>query len=472
MNKENKKENKFNFVSLEEIEELEEMKEDFISENNDDKIDETKDGIEIEDFSVEDKIEEIPSENEIKEDDKQQEEDVIFESINEERNDSKEEIEIEDFSTEVKVEEPPLAKEEDSFLEKREDSLKKVENNKKEESIKKAYYGFEARVLTYIIVILVVFLAGCYFALEAINFGKKRIVTYNEESTISYKVCNSNGNCTANSDVVNAEDLDRISVLFNYSKEYSENVDYNFNYKIVAMTKVYDPVQTDKIVYSKDDILVDNVKVKGNDNKNYIMSNIDIIYDKYNQQALNYMGQFAPKAKAELDVSLYITKKDAIEKAATLTMPLNQKEFNITKILILNRDKSYSVPIKTWNNYNSVCAFIATIFVLLSLFLLYKLVRLVLKVTTNRNKYQVYLNEILREYDRIIVVARDGYESNEEKEEVKVSTFDDLLDTRDILQKPIVYSKVNSVKSDFIVEDDKKIYKYTLKEADFTDRGD
>ena len=104
--------------------------------------------------------------------------------------------------------------------------------------------------------------------------------------------------------------------------------------------------------------------------------------------------------------------------------------------------------------------------------LLYKLVRLVLKVTTNRNKYQVYLNEILREYDRIIVVARDGYESNEEKEEVKVSTFDDLLDTRDILQKPIVYSKVNSVKSDFIVEDDNKIYKYTLKEADFTDRGD
>ena len=212
MNKENKKENKFNFVSLDEIEELEEMKKGFISENNDeDETDNIKEEIEIDDFSAEDKVEEIPSENEIKEEDKHQEEEVISESINEERNDSKEEIEIEDFSTEVKVEEPPLEKE---------DKLKKVENNKKEESIKKTYFGFEARVLTYIIVILVIFLVGCYFALEAINFGKNRTITYNEESTISYKVCNSNGNCTANNDVVKAENLDRISVLFNYSKEY------------------------------------------------------------------------------------------------------------------------------------------------------------------------------------------------------------------------------------------------------------
>jgi hypothetical protein len=34
------------------------------------------------------------------------------------------------------------------------------------------------------------------------------------------------------------------------------------------------------------------------------------------------------------------------------------------------------------------------------------------------------------------------------------------------LEKPIVYVKVNNVKSEFYVEDSESIYKYTLKEAD------
>ena len=41
-----------------------------------------------------------------------------------------------------------------------------------------------------------------------------------------------------------------------------------------------------------------------------------------------------------------------------------------------------------------------------------------------------------------------------------------LLEDADELD---IFSKVNNVKSEFIVEDDNILYKYVLKEADFTD---
>ena len=90
---------------------------------------------------------------------------------------------------------------------------------------------------------------------------------------------------------------------------------------------------------------------------------------------------------------------------------------------------------------------------------------MVLKVTTNRNKYQQRLSQILRDYDRIIVIARNGYESNVERKVIKVETFEELLDAQSTLQKPIIYSRINDVKCEFIVEDDTTLYKYVLKES-------
>ena len=343
----------------------------------------------------------------------------------------------------------------------------KVEEPINKESFKKPYFGFETRVLLYVILILIVFSGTCYFGLKAINFGKKKEITYNEISTINYNICTSNGNCSANNKIIKTENLNTIKAFINYEKDFSEAVDYNYEYKVVAMTKVYDPVKVNKVVYTVNDELIENKSLKGNDNKINIMANVDLYYEKYKNIANNFRSQFAPNAKSEVVVNLYLEKNNESESVAALTFPLNEKEFTITKSLTLKNNGTYSLPISTWDDNNYLYAILAIILGIILLFLLYKLIRLILLLVTNRNKYQEYLNEILREYDRIIVVARDGYESNVQKDEIKVETFDDLLDTRDILEKPIIYSKVNDVKSDFIVEDDNKIYKYTLKEASF-----
>ena len=87
-------------------------------------------------------------------------------------------------------------------------------------------------------------------------------------------------------------------------------------------------------------------------------------------------------------------------------------------------------------------------------------------VTNSKSSYEQKLSQILRDYDRLIVIARNGYVSADEKQIVKVESFEELLDARETLQKPIIYYKVNDVKSEFMVEDDDKLYKFVLKEAD------
>ena len=103
----------------------------------------------------------------------------------------------------------------------------------------------------------------------------------------------------------------------------------------------------------------------------------------------------------------------------------------------------------------------------MNLIILDILIKLILN-SNKRSKYEEKLNSILRNYDRVIVSAKESY-NVDGRTIVKVYTFDELLDARDTLGKPIIYYKVNNVKSEFYVEDEYKVYKYTLKEADFKD---
>ena len=67
----------------------------------------------------------------------------------------------------------------------------------------------------------------------------------------------------------------------------------------------------------------------------------------------------------------------------------------------------------------------------------------------------------------VVACAAEGEaESNGELQVIKVDNFDELKKVHDTLQKPIIYSKVNDIKSMFIVEDEHSMYKYVLKKVD------
>ena len=101
-----------------------------------------------------------------------------------------------------------------------------------------------------------------------------------------------------------------------------------------------------------------------------------------------------------------------------------------------------------------------------ALILLYRTTHLLLKLSVKKDKYHATLDKIFKKYEKDIVISKDGYVEDSAKKIIKLNDFEELVRVHETINKPIVYSKVNDVKSDFIVEDESSIYKYVLKEAD------
>ena len=73
------------------------------------------------------------------------------------------------------------------------------------------------------------------------------------------------------------------------------------------------------------------------------------------------------------------------------------------------------------------------------------------------------------EYDNFIVETL-LFPKTEGLNKISVKSFKEILDTHDLLHKPILYFNVVShMKCIFYILDDKNLYTYTVKEVDLED---
>ena len=345
-----------------------------------------------------------------------------------------------------------------------------VEEKRVERLNKKVHFSFEARVITLVVCILLLFTGACLLILEAVRSGKNEVVSYNETSTVGYNVCLF-PNDTYHQECLE-ENMEYVSKLsktigayFQYNVDFSTEISYDLAYHVSAITKIYDSEDPTKVLYRTEDTLVDKTSFEDTDTMISIDTDVSLDFQKYYGAVRDYQERYALKSAAEVEVILYLDETTETRKVASLIIPLGKDTYHIKKDVISNENREVEIEGEFWNDYNITCAILASVMIIISLTLLYSTARLVLKVTTNHNKYQQRLSQILRDYDRIIVIARNGYESNIERKVVKVESFEELLDAQNTLQKPIVYSRINDVKSEFIVEDDTTLYKYVLKES-------
>ena len=84
------------------------------------------------------------------------------------------------------------------------------------------------------------------------------------------------------------------------------------------------------------------------------------------------------------------------------------------------------------------------------------------KTSPKKTLYDLTLAKILREYDRVIVNSKKIVNMDGD-----VKSFNELLDVRDNIEKPIIFSEVHKgLKSIFIVKTSNETYRYVLKLAD------
>ena len=328
---------------------------------------------------------------------------------------------------------------------------------------KKIYFSFEARIIASVIVILLLFIGACFLGLKVINHTTTQYVNYIENADFNYQVCLKNASCVPENDVYFSSDINIVKVTFKYDAKYDKKVKNDSFYKVEAVLSAHNK-EDYSLLYKKEIDLVEKT-VLYSDNSEYNATEVVTIdYTKYKE-----LLRDSSDMEKQVDVVFYIEENNETRKVAGLVIPLSKESFELKKYTTANTVRSAKIKVNVWDTYSLVYGIATSILTLISLILIYKTTRLVLKVTNNKNDYEDAIESLLKEYDSVVIVARDGYESMAEREVIKLDSFEELVKVRDKINKPIIFSKVNNVKSEFIVEDDNILYKYVLKEADFTD---
>ena len=336
---------------------------------------------------------------------------------------------------------------------------------------KKIYIDFNIRVIVCCLLIFI-FSMGTFVSYFSLYLScADKVVTYNEESSVNYNVCLDKNNIYT--DECLKEGMEYLSVLtnrintkFNYHADFSTDIEYDLEYKVNAVTKIYSS-EDNKILYEKEEELISPKRIADTSKEININQIVELDYKKFKTLVTNYIDTYAEGATATVDLEFYLIEPTETRKLSALNIPLVGQTFNVSKEIISYKNMEVNIKNNYWNEANSIYGVVGTACLLILTFFVFRLTKLMVATKTHKSKYEVELYKILKEYDNFIVTTKDGFKVDENKTILKVSSFKELLDARNTLNKPIIYTKINNIKSEFVVEDDSVIYRYVMKEADF-----
>ncbi len=350
-----------------------------------------------------------------------------------------------------------------------------IKENLKEEKennlFKRIYFGFKFRVGILLGIVLICFILGCICIVRSLNSTKMEPLQYVENADATYKVCVSTEdpylkNCIDYSNNIPTQNVKNIQVDFSYLAHFDKETDLNLVYHIETINRIYDKFDSSKILYENKDILLDQSPIPVHKTTADFDTNFEIDFKKYNDFVLDYQSKYTKSSESTLELIAYVNNGEETYELGTMNIPLGVEQLTIFKNFPKQQEKNMKMLVRDWNNRSMIDLVLGCILVLAGVFAIVNLTKLALTTINRKSEYDKRVLELLTTYDRIIVEARGGYTSDIVKKVIKVPNFEELLDAREILKKPIIFSRVNNVKSEFIVEDDEKLYKYVLKEAD------
>lgn len=346
----------------------------------------------------------------------------------------------------------------------------KDKSSEKNNVSKKLYISFKTRIIVLIVIVLVFFLISLVLMYKAISYTETKIVQYDESADAAYKICITSSdpylkNCI---DPYNGplENVTDVKVKYSYLAKTARNAKMNLTYYVTAISRVYDKFDSSRVLYEQEENVVPKKNLNFKDGKVAVDEEYNVDIKKVVDNVHEYQGKYIYASNAVLEIVSYIDDGNKRYKTGTINIPLSENEFKIYKNFISSKSHDVEVEVREWTERETIMMIVGTLLMFISLFSLFVLTKLVSKTLVKKSKYAQKLEDILTTYEDVIVDPTEDYEIDKTKKKIKIRKFEDMLDTRKVLNKPIIYNKVNNVKSEFIIEDYEKIYIYVLKEAD------
>lgn len=363
-------------------------------------------------------------------------------------------------------------------------SNKKTKNNKVVVTEKlnfnstkfKLYFSFRFRLAFNLIMFVCFFGLSIYLLFTSLSFQREKYINYNEKGSLDYKV-NLKENSFYDTKVLDknliyvSSLIDSIDTYFNYDFNIDDKIDMDFDYSVVAKLRITDSEGSNSYL-EKDYTLVNNKKVSmKNDNHINISEKVNIDYGYYNSIASGFKSTYGVDSKSNLIVSLKVNKSNSNVKVnnnssvQVINIPLSERSINIKLDYIDINSNSSVVSEREISISNILYIVISVLLLVFSLYFILKFIRLLEKNIPKKNKFDKYVEKLLREYDRLIVESHtiidfDNYEI------IKVNNFNELLDVRDNLKVPINYFVVIPHQKAYFYIVSTNVYLYVVKEVD------
>ncbi len=357
-------------------------------------------------------------------------------------------------------------------------SIDKTERNSS--SLGKLYLSYNSRLLINVFGIAIFLILGFILFVSSISIKARSSVLYRQVSNLDYKVYLKQNDyykepyLNKNMRYI-ASLIDNVDVNFNYNFMVNQNINYKYTYYIKADVTVADSEDKTKVIYSKSDKLTDyKTVVKDNSTGFTINENIKVNYADYNDLVKAFKSSYAISASSNLVLSLHVGIEDGkgniiknidSNDVMKLTVPLTEQMINISMDYNEVNNSDNARIYKDFSISNNLTLILSIISIIISIVFIVRLLLFLRKTTSKKTVYDTTLSRILREYDRVIVNSKKMVNISEDVIDVK--NFNELLDVRDNLEKPIIFSEIHKgQKSVFIVRTANETYRYILKLVD------
>lgn len=319
------------------------------------------------------------------------------------------------------------------------------------------------------IVLLIVLIFPSVFLLKS-SFTANSILSYTEKGNVDYKVYLKENNFYTdkylgkNMTYITSL-VDYIDIDFNYNFDTNEKANLDYTYSIYA-NLVITPEDNSKVLFDENYILVDDISKRVSNDYDYnINKTLNLDYNYYNDLANTFKTTYGINCNSKLIVGLKVNTKGQDAKYETEFNKSNKMEvvFSLTKKQVdINMDSAIiketeNITIKTKGIIkNKGFLMIGIMFVFVAILDVISIVRTVYKKEAEKDGYTRYIEKILNNYDRAIVET-NYMPDLEDYEVIEVSKFSELLDVRDTLRLPILYTPTEEGSS-FYIRHENEIY--------------
>lgn len=348
------------------------------------------------------------------------------------------------------------------------------------DKIDNMYLDYKTRLIINISGVVLFISLFLIFLIASISINEKSNINYKQASNLDYKVYLKPNNyytdkfLDKNMQYI-ASLIDNVDVNFNYNFSANEQINYKYTYYVKSEVRVANSDDSTKVIYSKSDRVTEPVTLSKENSLGFdINQNIKVDYNKYNDQIKAFKSSYLINADSNLILSLCVGVEDQkgnkikdinTNEVMSLNIPLTQQMINISMNYKETNNSNNAKIYKDFNISNKVLFAFSILSLIGALVYAALLVMFLKKTSVKKTIYDITLSKILREYDRVIVNSRKPITVTGEI--IELSSFNELLDVRDNLEKPIIFKEIHKgQKSIFVVKNGDETYRYVLKLAD------